>query len=113
MTMPDPSRSRPKPSTVRPSGVTCVLIRTTAETRSSIQGFCAEAVDPVMTTANIAAVHARAQNGRVVEQGIRTLAMSPLDVSRSLRRLRGQMRRVLAESMHERRRCLMLLLQPG
>lgn len=26
MTMPDPSRSRPKPSTVRPSGVTCVLI---------------------------------------------------------------------------------------
>jgi len=35
MTMPEPSRSNPRLATVRPSGLMCVLMRTTAAVRSS------------------------------------------------------------------------------
>src|SRR6478735_4471728 len=68
MRMPDPSRSRPKPSTVRPSGLTCVLIRTTAETNSSIRVLCARPVDPVMAMANVAIAPIRAQDARLAVQ---------------------------------------------
>src|SRR5713101_5320442 len=53
MTIPDPSRSRPKPATVRPSGLMWVLIRTTAETSSSTQASCA-AAEPPTSAAKVA-----------------------------------------------------------
>src|SRR3990167_3180228 len=43
ITMPEPSRSRPRFCTVRPSGLMKVLMRTTAETRSSTEVVCAGA----------------------------------------------------------------------
>ena len=45
MTMPEPSRSRPRFDTEVPSGLMKVLTRTTAETRSSSVVACAGAAD--------------------------------------------------------------------
>ena len=55
MTTPEPSRSRPRFSTVRPSGAMKVLIRTTEETRSSSEDFCWAEAGPPAGTANAAA----------------------------------------------------------
>src|SRR5262249_2636438 len=46
MTMPDPSRSRPRISTVRPSGLMKGFTSTTADKSSSVASFCAKATPP-------------------------------------------------------------------
>src|SRR5215469_3444313 len=53
MTMPDPSRSRPRPGTVRPSGLMWVLTRTTAETSSSTRAFCATTADALTSATTV------------------------------------------------------------
>src|SRR5437879_664656 len=75
MRMPDPSRSRPSPWTVRPSGLIWVLIRTTAETRSSIEAVSAAAADVLTREMTIAPSTAR---GAMPEELPReALAMNP------------------------------------
>src|SRR6266403_5750775 len=59
MRMPDPSRSRPSPWMVRPSGLIWVLIRTTAETRSSIEAVSAAAAEALTSEMRIAPSTAR------------------------------------------------------
>src|SRR5437879_664658 len=70
MRMPDPSRSRPSPWTVRPSGLIWVLIRTTAETRSSIEAFSAAAADVLTREMTIALGGFMAKASRGSSSGI-------------------------------------------
>src|SRR5438093_7361601 len=82
MRMPDPSRSRPSPWTVRPSGLIWVLIRTTAETRSSIEAVSAAAADVLTREMTIAPSTAR---GAMPEELPReALAMNPPSAPRVL-----------------------------
>src|ERR1700751_4321889 len=66
MTMPDPSRSRPRPWTVRPSGVMWVLTRTTAETSSSTRAVWATTAD-ALTSATAVVVASGPQSARAAE----------------------------------------------
>src|SRR3972149_7812745 len=59
MTRPEPSRSRPGCSTVRPSGWMKVFRCTTAETSSSSETRCAAAGRPVRTRDAVSAINQR------------------------------------------------------